>query len=107
MESGRNYMNECFQNLWDLAVSRNFQLGGGRTIQVRAEMFNAFNAVIFDDFQDQLQLVSPTDPRIRNAQFDENGNLDQNRLTPRNAGFGAVQGAENLRSVQVQVRFRF
>ena len=107
LESGQNYMNECFQNLWDMAVSRNFQLGGGRSIQVRAEMFNAFNAVIYDDFQDTLQLVSPTDPRIRNAQFLEDGSLDPDRLTPRQAGFGAVQGAEALRSVQLQVRFRF
>ena len=107
LESGRNIMNECFQNLWDMAVSRNFQLGGGRTIQVRAEMFNAFNAVIYDDFEDTLQLVSPTNQTIRNPQFNADGTLNQDRLKPNNAGFGAAQGAENMRSVQLQVRFRF
>jgi hypothetical protein len=106
MESGRNYMNECFQNLWDLSVTRNFTLGGGRTIQFRAEFFNAFNTVVFDDFQDTLQLTNPIDQVIRNPQFID-GQLNQDRLRPRQAGFGAVQGAESLRSVQLQLRFRF
>jgi hypothetical protein len=107
MESGRNYMNECFINLWDLAVTRVFRLGGSRSVQVRAEVFNAFSTVVYDDFETTLQLVSPTDQAVRNAQFNEDGTLNQNRLTPRTAGFGAAQGARPLRSVQLQVRFRF
>ena len=107
LESGRNYMNECFINIWDLAISRNFPLGGGRNIQVRADLFNAFNTVVYDDFQDTLQLVSPTNQTVRNSQFNDDGTINEDRLIPRNAGFGAVQGAMNMRSVQLQLRFQF
>jgi hypothetical protein len=106
LESGRNLLRECADNTWDIAIARNFPLGGGRLIQVRAEMFNAFNTVIYSDIQTQLQLVSPTDQTVRNPQH-VNGAVDQNRLKPNNAGFGAVTGAQALRSAQVQVRFSF
>jgi hypothetical protein len=33
--------------------------------------------------------------------------LDPARLTPRNGGFGAVTGAQAMRSMQVQIRFGF
>jgi hypothetical protein len=55
----------------------------------------------------QLQLVSPTDQTIRNSQFLPNGEVDPNRLTPEVAGFGAANGAANMRTVQVQLRFQF
>jgi hypothetical protein len=107
LESGRNLLRECASNIWDIAIARNFPLGGGRLIQVRAEMFNAFNTVIFSDRQGQLQLVSPTDQTVRNPQLLADGSPDPNRLKPNNAGFGAVTGAQALRSAQVQVRFTF
>ena len=69
-------------------------------------MFNAFNTVQYTGIQSQLQLVSPTNQTIRNPQF-VNDQLDQNRLKPEDAGFGAVTGAAPLRSVQLQVRFQF
>jgi hypothetical protein len=55
----------------------------------------------------QLQLNSPSDPTIRNAQYNADGSLNQSRLQPRNAGFGAATGAAALRSLQLQLRFRF
>lgn len=33
--------------------------------------------------------------------------LEPARLTPRNAGFGALTGAQAMRSMQVQIRFGF
>jgi hypothetical protein len=107
LESGRSYLTGCFSNIWDMAVSRSFRLGGDRVIQVRADMFNAFNTVNYTGIQSQLQLVSPANQTVRNAQFDADGNLDQTRLRPQTAGFGAVTSAAALRSVQLQVRFRF
>ena len=54
-----------------------------------------------------MQLNSPTDQTVRNAQYLADGQVDPNRLTPRNAGFGAVTGAQAMRSIQVQLRFAF
>jgi hypothetical protein len=107
LESGRNLLRECANHTWDMAIARNFRLGGGRQIQVRAEMFNAFNTVIYNSVQTSLQLVSPTNQTVRNPQFREDGSIVESRLKPNNAGFGAVTGAAALRSAQVQVRFSF
>ena len=54
-------------------------LGGGRTAQVRIEMYNAFNVVVYNARQTQLQLVSPTNQTIRNPQFLADGSVDPNR----------------------------
>jgi hypothetical protein len=107
LESGRNLLRECANNMWDIAIARNFRLGGGRQIQVRAEMFNAFNTVIYNSVQTNLQLVSPTNQTVRNPQHLPDGSVDPDRLLPNDAGFGAVTGAQALRSAQVQVRFSF
>ena len=53
---------------------------------------NAFNAVVYNARQTQLQLVSPTTPPIRNSQFLADGTVDPNRLKTTSAGFGAVTG---------------
>ena len=107
LESGRNLLRECADNIWDIAIARNFPLGGGRLIQVRAELFNAFNTVIFNSVETDLELTSPTNQTVRNPQFLPDGRVDPDRLLPNDAGFGAVTGAQALRSAQVQVRFSF
>ena len=70
-------------------------------------MFNALNAVVYSGRQGQLQLNSPTDQTVRNAQYLADGTVDPTRLKPQNAGFGAVTGAQALRSLQLQLRFQF
>jgi hypothetical protein len=70
-------------------------------------MFNAFNVLVYSGRQAQLQLVSPTNQSIRNAQYNPDGTINDQRLTPRNAGFGAVTGAQGMRSVQLQIRYSF
>ena len=107
LESGRNYMVGCPDKTTDLAISRVFKLGGARTAQFRVEMFNAFNAVVYNARQTQLQLVSPTNQTIRNPQFLADGTVDPNRLKTTAAGFGAVTGAQPLRTIQAQLRFSF
>jgi hypothetical protein len=57
--------------------------------------------------QNQIQFNSPTDLTIRNAQYLANGQVDPTRLTPRTAGFGAATNAQNMRNVQMQIRFAF
>ena len=107
LESGRNYMVGCPDKTTDLAIARNFKLGGARTAQFRVEMYNAFNAVVYNARQTQLQLVSPTNQTIRNPQFLADGSVDPNRLKTTSAGFGAVTGAQALRTIQMQLRFSF
>ena len=47
LESGTGYLRGCFQSVLDLAIARNIRLGGGRNLQLRVDMFNAFNHPIF------------------------------------------------------------
>ena len=107
LESGSNLMGGCFENIMDLSIARNIRIGGGRQIQLRVDMFNAFNTVVIDGRVGQLQLVSPTDQTVRNSQFLPNGEVNPARLRPEDAGFGAANGAANLRTVQMQLRFQF
>jgi hypothetical protein len=107
LESGRNYLVGCPDNILDLAVARNIRLGGSRQIQLRVDIFNALDTVIYSGRVTQLQLNSPTDPTVRNAQFLANGEINPARLTPRTAGFGAATGAQGLRSIQLQLRLQF
>ncbi|ODS57750.1 MAG: hypothetical protein ABS36_04695 [Acidobacteria bacterium SCN 69-37] len=108
LESGRNLMRGCAQRNIDLSLARTIRLGGGRSIQLRMDAFNAFNIVNFTGRQAQAQFVSPTDQTVlRNTQFNADGSLNQNRLKPRNAGFGAVTSASGLRTIRLTARFGF
>ena len=70
-------------------------------------MFNAFNTVIYNGVARQLQLNSPTDLTVRNPQYNADGSLVATRLKPTDAGFGAVNGAQAMRTMQAQIRFQF
>ena len=107
LESGRNYLRGCADHTVDLAISRNIKLGAGRLVQFRLDMFNALNTVVFNARQSQLQLNSPTDLTVRNPQYTADGSLNQARLKPTDAGFGAVSGAQAMRTMQAQIRFQF
>ena len=43
LESGNDYLKGCFSSVLDLSIARNIRLGGGRVLQLRADMFNAPN----------------------------------------------------------------
>jgi hypothetical protein len=73
----------------------------------RVDLFNAFNEVIFTGRQTNMNLQSPTNQTLTNPQYNPDGTLVATRLTPNNAGFGAVTGATGPRSVQMQLRFSF
>jgi hypothetical protein len=107
MESGRYVMAGCPDKTVDLAIVRNIRLGGHRSFQFRLDVFNAFNTVVYNDRVLTVQYRSPTDQTILNSQYLPNGQLDPNRLTPRNAGFGAAIGAQPMRNLQLQLRFGF
>jgi hypothetical protein len=107
LESARNSMRACPNKITDLSLSRNIRLGGNRGLEFRLDMFNAFNTVVISDRQEQIQFVSPTNLTIRNSQTLADGSINPARLTPRTAGFGAAQNAFAMRTMQVQIRFRF
>jgi hypothetical protein len=90
-------------------------------------MFNAFNAVVYNGRSTTIQFNSPTDLTIRNPQYVLNpgdttlapgvvpttlnsgvpGTSNTGRLLTTNAGFGAVTGAQAMRSLQLNARFAF
>ena len=107
LESGRFYMTGCKDHTLDLSLARTFKLGGSRTAQIRVDAFNAFNVVVYNSFVTTVQMVSPTNQTVVNSQTLADGTVDPNRLLPRNAGFGAVTGAQPLRVMQLQFRFNF
>ena len=107
LESGRGLFSACGARNLDLAIARNIKLGGNRTIQLRVDVFNALNTVVYTGRQGTIQFNSPTDLTVRNSQYLADGSIDPNRRMPNTAGFGAVTGAAGLRSVQGQIRFTF
>ena len=108
LDSGTNYVKDCFQSVLDLAIARNIRLPKGRLIQLRVDMFNAPNAAIITGRNTTANLSSPNDPvTINNLPFDAQGNLIDSRSRPRGAGFGVATNYQAPRTVQMQVRFQF
>jgi hypothetical protein len=108
LDSGNNYLRGCFQSVWDLAIARNIRLGGSRNLQLRVDMFNAFNEARVTGRNASMNLSSPADPStILNLPFDANGNLLPNRVRPNQAGFGAVNAYQAPRTIQAYIRFAF
>ncbi|MEP6914707.1 MAG: carboxypeptidase-like regulatory domain-containing protein [Acidobacteriota bacterium] len=108
LESGTNYLHACFVSTMDLAIARNIRLGGARNIQLRLDLFNAFNQSAITARNTSLTLTSPTDPITpQNLPFDANGNVIDSRSRPRGAGFGVATGYQAPRNIQAQIRFAF
>jgi hypothetical protein len=107
MESGRNYLRGCPDKRVDLSLMRQVRLGGNRRLEFRAQLYNAFNAVVITARNTTANFNNPTSMTLVNNQFAADGSLNPSRLQPRNAGFGAATNAEALRSVELQVRFLF
>jgi hypothetical protein len=92
----------------DLSIQRTFHAGHGRTLELRADVFNVPNESRITGRNTTLNLSRPTDPVTpQNLPFDAQGNLIASRSLPRNAGFGVADNYQSPRSVQLQIRFRF
>jgi hypothetical protein len=108
LDSGNNYLQGCFSNVLDLSIARNIRLGGGRSLQLRVDMFNAPNSAQIASRQTTLNLTSPSDPVTPlNLPYDANGNILPNRVRPNQAGFGAVSAYQTARNIQGYIRFSF
>lgn len=85
--------------VWDISVFKNIPIAGeSRYLQLRLEMFNAFNQVRFSDFE-------------RTATFDLNGNLTNLPAAVGGGGgrfgFGAVTATRDPRVIQLAAKFYF
>ena len=76
-------------------------------LQLRADLFNAFNTVIYSARNASAQFASPSDMTLANAQYLGDGTVNPARLQPDSAGFGAATGALATRTVQVKVSLKF
>ena len=121
LESGAGYLHGCFASALDLAIARNIRLSGGRTLQLRADLFNAPNAAGITGRNATFVMSNPSDP-VTNAApvFDPvtgklnngvnltpSGAVSPDRSKPKNAGFGVANNYQSPRSVQLQIRFSF
>jgi hypothetical protein len=108
LESGNGYLQGCFISSTDLAIARNFKLGGSRSIQLRLDVFNVFNQAGIIARQTTMNLTSPSDPAtITNLPFDAAGNVIPARAKPNGAGFGVATDYQPPRTLQFQARFSF
>jgi hypothetical protein len=109
LDSGRfTGLHFCGNHTIDLAISRVIRLGGSRNLQLRADIANVFNFVIYNSVVQGIQWTSPTNLTVRNSQFLADGTtVDPTKVKPQSAGVGAANGAMAPRTVQLQVRFSF
>jgi len=107
LDSGNGYLKGCFSSALDLSIQRSIRVGGGRSVQFRADLFNAPNEARITGRNTTVNLSRPIDPVPQNLPFDAQGNLIRSRSLPRNAGFGVADNYQSPRSVQLQLRFRF
>jgi hypothetical protein len=85
-------------NNWDLSIFKNIRFDESRYLQLRFEMFNAFNHTQFSDFN-------------RTVQFDSNGRISNLPTalggTGGRFGFGAITSARDPRRIQLAAKFYF
>jgi hypothetical protein len=109
LESGNGYLTGCFQSSMDLSIARTINFGGNRSVQIRFDLFNAFNETAITSRQTTMNLNSPTDQsQILNLPFNADGSVIDSRALPNNsAGFGVATGYQAGRTAQFQLRFGF
>jgi hypothetical protein len=66
-----------------------------------------FNLVNWGNPVSSMSLTSQTNQTVTNNQYNADGSLNEARAKPNQAGFGAINSADALRTVQVQLRFNF
>jgi hypothetical protein len=95
LESGQAPIRKPGVNNWDVSIFKNFRLWSeSSNLQLRCEMFNAFNHTQFSDFN-------------RTVNFNSLGAI-ANLPSPTNRfGFGAITAARDPRIIQLAARIRF
>ena len=110
LESGRNYLRGCPNKNVDTSVVRRFRFWKfqeARSFEFRADIFNTLNAVIYNGYSTTATFNNPTAMALQNSEFNADGTIASGRQLPKNAGFGAVNNAAAMRSIQLEVRVAF
>jgi hypothetical protein len=109
LDSLNGHARGCFISSMDLAIARTVRLGGSRSVQLRVDMFNAFNQAGITSRVTQMSLNSPNNPvTIANLPFDSTtGAVIPALAIPSGAGFGVANDYQAARSLQLQARFSF
>jgi hypothetical protein len=108
LESSNNYLTGCKSAILDFAIARRIRLGGARNLQLRVEMYNALNTVVYNSRNSTMNIASLTTSTVAtNLPYTTDGTLIPANIIPRTAGFGVVNGSNAGRSMQVTVRFGF
>ena len=110
LESGRNYLRGCPIRNVDTSVLRRFRFWKfqeARRFEFRADIFNTLNTVIINGRNGTATFNNPTAMALQNSQYNADGTIASGRSLPKNAGFGAANSAQGMRSIQLQVRFAF
>jgi len=121
LDSGSGYLKGCFVSSTDLSISRVIALGKARSIQLRLDLFNAFNQAAITGRNTSATFASLTANKVpTNVAYDpvtgklndginllSDGTVSTDRHLPKNAGFGVANAYQTPRSVQGQIRFSF
>ena len=95
LESGQRPVRKPGVNNWDISVFKNFPLGSEkRSLQLRCEMFNAWNHTQFSDFN-------------RTVNFNAAGQITNLPSATNRFGFGAVTAARDPRIIQLAAKIYF
>ena len=65
LESGRNILRGCADKRVDLSLSKDLRVGGSRRLEFRADVFNAFNAVVINARNTHGDVREPDEPHGR------------------------------------------
>ena len=97
LDSGYNYMRNPGLNNWDLTLQKTIPLKERLRMELRADVFNAFNHPQFNGINSTINFASP------NSTTPVPSSLFPTNLT----GFGTVTGTAPARIAQVMARFVF
>ena len=110
MESGQNYLRGCPTAIADTAIVRRFhfwKFKESKTFEFRADIFNALNSEFITGRQGTATFNNPTSMTLQNPEFSSTGSILSGKQLPQNAGFGAANGANTSRNLQLTVRIAF
>jgi len=110
LDSGSGYLRGCFISSTDLSISRMIRLHKEQQIQLRLDLFNAFNQSGITAVNATMNVANTTAgaaSMITNLPYDANGNPISSLTLPRSAGFGVATAYQTPRAVQLQIRFSF
>jgi hypothetical protein len=110
MDSPRLNMRGCPTNNVDASIVRRFRFWKfqeARSFEFRADIFNTLNKVQITGISTTATFNNPTNMVLQNSEYNADGTIASGRSLPKNAGFGAANAAAAMRSIQLEVRFRF